>query len=114
MYIAERQNYIKHLLAFQGRMGLSNAKMAEILEINERTYKRFIAGHPIHSEFDLIMRVYELSGKMMFVMTGAKVPREVENSELYLQLDETYRNIADKLMRALYEEQMNAKKKERN
>lgn len=109
MYPVERDHYIGQLKAFQERMGITNKKMAEILDITERTYSRFIAGEPIQREFDLIMRVYELSGRMMHEMTGAKVPREVENSQLYLQMDEQHRRLADEMLRVIFENQMRNK-----
>lgn len=105
MYEIERRNYIDHVLRFQHRMGLSNDKMAELLNLSTRTYDRFIAGQHIQSEFDLIMRVYELSGKMMFVMTGAKVPREAEDLQTYLQLTDDNKDLIDSILRAIYEKQ---------
>ena len=105
MYEIERRNYIDHVLRFQHRMGLSNDKMAELLNLSTRTYDRFIAGQHIQSEFDLIMRVYELSGKMMFVMTGAKVPREAEDLQTYLLLNDRNKDIIDKMLRVLYDQQ---------
>lgn len=106
-YPDARHTYINCLLAFQGRMGLTNAKMAELLGLSLRQYERFIAGEPIQREFDLIMRVYELSGQMMYKMTGAAVPREVENSQLYSQFTEDNKQLADAMMRTIYENQLN-------
>lgn len=109
MYLQARQTYIAHLCAFQSRLGLTNSKMAEILEIGSRTYERFIAGEPIQREFDLIMRVYELSGQMMYTMTGASVPREVENTQIYAQLTPQSQHIVDEVLKILYETERGAK-----
>ena len=107
IYTDARRTYIDHLLAFQGRMGCTNKKMAELLGLSLRQYERFITGEPIQREFDLIMRVYELSGQMMYKMTGAAVPREVENSQLYSQFTEDNKQLADAMMRTIYENQLN-------
>ena len=107
-----RSNYIGFIRAFQGRLDLTNKKMAELLDLPERTFCRFMAGESIGHEFDLIMRVYELSGAMMYQATGAKVPREVENSQIYSQLDPPFQRIADKTMRALWEEQREYKRRD--
>lgn len=106
IYNDARHTYINCLLTFQGRMGLTNAKMAELLGLSLRQYERFISGEPIQREFDLIMRVYELSGQMMYAMTGATIPREVENSQLYTQFTEGNKRLADALMRVIYENQL--------
>lgn len=106
MFTEERNNFIKHLLSFQDRMELSNHKMADILYISERTYCRFISGESIQKEFDLIMRVYELSGQMMYKMTGAKIPREVENSQVYAMLNDKNKELVDIMLRDIYELQL--------
>lgn len=100
-----RNNYINSVLAYKDRMGLTNDKMAEVLGLTLKTYQRFISGKSILNEFDVIMRVYQLSGKMMYSMTGAEVPREVENSQVYSQLDEYNQSTVDILVHNLYEEQ---------
>lgn len=110
-YTDERANYINFIRSFQGRMDLTNKKMAELLDIPERTFCRFMAGESIGHEFDLIMRVYDLSGTMMYQMVGAKVPAEVETSQIYAQLDPIFQRFADKMMRALWEEQREFKRR---
>lgn len=101
-YLAERLCYIKSVQKIQGEKKLTNAKMAQKLGLSERTFERFISGEPIQREFDLIMRVYEMSGEMMYSMTGAKVPREVENSQLYSQLDARGQAAVDAVVRYEY------------
>lgn len=108
-YFDERRRYICSIQKLQGQLGLTNKKMAEKLGLSERTYERFIAGDPIQREFDLIMRVYEISGQMMYSMTGAKVPREVENSQLYSQLDARGQAAVDAVVRYEYRLQFGVK-----
>lgn len=48
---------------------------------------------------------------MMYQMVGAKVPAEVENSQIYSQLDPMFQRLADKMMRALWEEQREYKRR---
>lgn len=110
MFEVERNNFIKSLLSFQDRMELSNHKMAEVLNISERTYCRFIAGESVQREFDLIMKAYELSGKMMYELTGAKIPRELENTQIYKQLNDYNKKIVDVILRDIFEEQLKAEK----
>ena len=110
-YQEERMNYINFVRAFQGRMDVTNKKMAELLGLPERTFCRFMSGESIGHELDLVIRVYELSGAMMYQMVGAKVPAEVENSQIYAQLDPEFQRFADKMMRALWEEQREYKRR---
>jgi len=110
MFEIERNNFIKSLLSFQDRMELSNHKMAEVLQISERTYCRFISGDSVQREFDLVMRAYELSGKMMYELTGAKIPRELENTQIYSQLNEQNKKIIDIILRDIYELQLKTEK----
>ena len=110
-YPEERMNYINFIRAFQGRMDVTNKKMAELLGLPERTFYRFMSGVTILNELDLTIRIYEMSGKMMYQMVGAKVPAEVENSQIYAQLDPMFQRIADKMMRALWEEQREYKRR---
>ena len=105
MFEVEWQNYVDHVVSFQHRMGMSNEKMADELFLSKRTYDRLAAGEHILNEFKLIMRVYQLSGKMMFEMTGAKVPREAEDLQTYLLLNDRNKDIIDKMLRVLYDQQ---------
>lgn len=111
LYPEERMNYVNFIKAYQGRMGHTNKKMAEVLDLPERTFYRLMSCESIMNELDLILRVYDLSGKMMYQMVGAKVPAEVENSQIYAQLDPMFQRLADKMMRALWEEQREYKRR---
>lgn len=110
MYETERQNYINHLQAFKDRMEISSEKMASILGISKKTYERFMAGEHIQGEFDLIIRVYELSGKMMYEMTGTKIPQEVENAQVYSLLTDSNKRMVDQMLRIILEEQKRQEK----
>lgn len=108
-YPDEREHYINFIRGFQGRLDLTNRKMAELLDLPDRTFSRFMSGVSIGHELDLNIRVYELSGQMMYRMVGAKVPREVEYCQLYSQLDPEYQRIADGMLHLLWEEQRRKK-----
>ena len=104
-YERARMTYIQHLLDFKDRMGVTSDKMADILGLSLKTYQRFIAGESIRNEFDLVMRIYELSGHMMYQMTGAKIPREIENTQVYYMLTEDNKRLVDVILRDIYDEQ---------
>lgn len=109
MHERERMTYIEQLTAFQTFKGFNNAAMAEKLCIGQRTYERFIFGDPIQRELDLILQVYGLNGRMMYLMTGVAPPREVENMRLYSQLSDDNKHVVDELLKILYETEHGAK-----
>lgn len=103
---SKRQTYINNILAFQGRMQLTNKKMAEILEISEKTYVRFISGYSIQHELDFSLRVSQLSGKTIQELTGLEVTQDEMNNQLYAMLDAEHRHYADIMLQTLYNDQM--------
>lgn len=109
-YPEERMNYINFIRAFQGRMDVTNKKMAELLGLPERTFYRFMSGVTILNELDLTIRIHEMSGKMMYQMVGAKVPAEVEHSQIYAQLNPEFQQMADENMKTLWAAQKRLEK----
>ena len=78
--------YVSQIEAYQFSAGLTNNQMADKLGISHSAYKRLKYGVSQHITLDIIMRMYELTGKMMWEMTGAQIPSDIEVANMYKRL----------------------------
>ena len=78
--------YVSQIEAYQFRAGLTNNQMADKLGISASAYKRLKYGVSQHITLDIIMRMYELTGIMMWEMTGAAIPLDIEVAIMYTSL----------------------------
>lgn len=78
--------YVRQIEAYQFSEGLTNNQMAEKLGISDSAYKRLKYGGSQNITLDIIMRMYELNGLMMWEMTGAAIPLDIEVANMYKRL----------------------------
>lgn len=95
MYKKEHDHYIQQVENEQFCRCLSNKGMAELLYLPVSTYKNIIYGRTSSVELSLIIRMYELNGKMMYDMVGTRPPKELLMSQLYKELDKDQQRLVD-------------------
>lgn len=95
MYQREHQHYLRQVESEQFCRCLSNKAMAELLYLPVSTYKNLIYGRTSSIELSLIMRMYELNGKMMYDMVGTRPPKELLISQLYKELGKEQQRLVD-------------------
>lgn len=104
MYDKQKHFYIERLKELQSILGLTNTEMAELLYIPKTTYTNLIYHKGGQITFEIIMRVYELNGGMMYLMTGAARPKELEMSEKFNKLNDAGKRILEATMNTLIAE----------
>ena len=59
------------------------------------TYKNLIYERTESIELSVILRMYEINGKMMYDMVGVRPPKELLMSQLYKELDKDQQRLVD-------------------
>lgn len=103
MYEKEHENYIHAIEQELFERHLSLKEMARLLYISESTLKNLIYRRSTHIELSLILRMYELNGKMLYLLTGSKIPHEVIMSQHYKMLRPDHQLAVDSVIMAFLE-----------